>query len=105
LAIAMSTLSSGATRIASLVSSEPRSISGVTVAVMAGTTVITAGVIARGLRMSMRILLVLETIAVAAVLAISLVALASTGWQLALLAPQPADFSPDIVMLGIAFAI
>ncbi len=105
LAIAMNTLSSGATRIAGLVTSEPRSVAGVTVAVMAGTTVITAAVIARGLRMSTRVLLVLETIAVAAVLAISFAALSSTGWDLAPLVPRPTEFSPDIVMVGIAFAL
>lgn len=105
LAIAMSTLSSGAMRIAGLVTSEPRSGSGVAVAVMAVTSVVTAGVIARGLRMSTRILLVLETIAVAAVLAIAFAALSSTGWDLAPLVPQPTQFSPDIVMLGVAFAI
>lgn len=105
LAIAMSTLSSGAMRIAGLVTSEPRSIAGVAVAVMAGTTVVTAGVIARGLRMSTRILLVLETIAVAAVLAISFATLSSTGWDLAPLVPRPAEFSPDIVLVGVAFAL
>ncbi|NYE19324.1 APC family permease [Microbacterium immunditiarum] len=105
LAIAMNTLSSGAMRIAGLVTSEPGSIAGVAVAVMVCTTVITAGVIARGLRMSTRILLVLETIAVAAVLAISFAALSSTGWDLAPLVPRPTEFSPDIVMVGIAFAL
>ncbi|QKJ18672.1 APC family permease [Microbacterium hominis] len=105
LAIAMNTISGAAGRIIQLLlpGVEPPPL--LTAGLIAVFGVANALVIARGLRMSTRMLLIVETIAVLAVLALSVWALAATGWDLALLVPRAGHFSADAVMTGVAFAL
>ncbi|KRA24242.1 hypothetical protein ASD65_07260 [Microbacterium sp. Root61] len=105
LAIAMNTLWSGAGRIASVVAASPEPPPPLTAAIVAVTAVVIAVVIARGLRISTRILLVLETVAVLAVLVLSVIALTATKWDVARLIPRAQDFSMDAVMIGVAFSL
>lgn len=105
LAIAVNTLWSGAARVATVLAGTPDPPPSTTAAVLAVAAVVIAVVIARGLRISTRILLVLESIAVLAVLTLSVVALTATRWDLARLVPRAEDFSWDAVMIGVAFAL
>lgn len=105
LAIALSTLTSGASRVAQLVMSTPDPPMWVVALFTVGFGVVIAAVISRGLRMSTRMLLVIETIAVLAVIALSITALTFTGWNLELLVPKTADISVEAIMAGVSFAL
>ncbi|WP_349428419.1 APC family permease [Microbacterium sp. LWS13-1.2] len=104
LAVAMNTLASGSQRLADLLSggAAPPWLVVVLITVFGG---IIALVVARGLRMSTRMLLVLESIAVATVLVLSIAALSLTRWDLGLLVPRPSDFSLEAIITGVAFAL
>lgn len=105
LAIAMNTLSSGSSRIAQLVTSNAEPPGWLTALLMLVFGVVIAVVIARGLRASTRMLLVIESIAVLTVLGLSIAALSATKWDLALLVPEPSHASIDAIMTGVAFAL
>lgn len=104
LAVAMNTLASGSQRLADVLSGGTAP-PWLVVVLITGFGGIIALVVARGLRMSTRMLLVLESIAVATVLVLSLVALSLTRWDLGLLVPRPSDFSIEAVITGVAFAL
>lgn len=103
LAIAMNTLWSGSGRIARVIAAPVANELTPVVILVFG--VVTALVIGRGLRSSTRVLLVLEVAAVATVLTLSVIALAMTQWDLALLVPRIEGLSPDAIVTGVAFAI
>lgn len=105
LAIAMNTLSAGASRLAQLVTGPTDAPSPLVPALTVVFGAVIAIVIARGLRMSTRILLVLESAAVLTVLGLSIAALAVTGWDVTLLVPQPQHMSAEAIMTGVAFAL
>jgi amino acid transporter len=105
LAIAMNTLSSGSTRLAQLLVGGAEPPSWLVIALIVGFGGVIAFVVARGLRMSTRMLLVLESVAVIAVLALSIAALNLTEWDLGLLVPDPSDFSLEAIITGVAFAL
>ncbi|WP_404434088.1 APC family permease [Microbacterium lacus] len=105
LAISMNTLSSGASRIARLLTGHTDSPTPLAPALTLFFGAIIAVVIARGLRMSTRILLVVESIAVLTVLGLSIAALALTRWDISLLIPQPQHISTEAIMTGVAFAL
>jgi amino acid transporter len=106
LAIALSTLTSGASRVAQLVTSAPDPPMWLIAVFTVGFGAVIAAVLSRGLRMSTRMLLVIETIAVLAVIALSLTALALTGWDLQLLVPTTTtDVSVEAIMAGVSFAL
>jgi amino acid transporter len=105
LAIGMNTLSSGASRVARLLTGAAETPSWLTALLMTVFGAVIAVVIARGLRMSTRILLVIETLAVLTVLALSIAALSLTGWDFGLLAPDSSHLSIDVIMTGVAFAL
>ena len=104
LAVAMNTLASGSLRLANLLSGGDAP-PWLAIAVIAGFGALIAVVVGRGLRMSTRVLLVLESIAVVTVLGLSIAALSITQWDLGLLVPRPADFSLEAVITGVAFAL
>lgn len=105
LAIGMNTLSSGSSRVAQLVTGNPDPPGWLIALLMVGFGTVIAVVIGRGLRMSTRMLLVIETVAVLAVLGLSIAALSATEWDLGLLVPDPSHASIDAVMTGVAFAL
>ena len=105
LAIAMNTLSSGSSRIAQLAMGGAEPPGWLTVLLMLVFGAVIAVVIARGLRMSTRMLLVIESIAVLTVLGLSIAALSVTRWDLGLLVPDPSHASIDAIMTGVAFAL
>lgn len=105
LAVAMNTLSSGASRVAQLMTGSSEPPASLMCALMVGFGAVIAFVVARGLRMSTRILLVLESVAVVTVLGLSIAALSLTRWDLGLLVPHPSDFSLEAIITGVAFAL
>lgn len=105
LAIAVNTLSSGAERVASLIMAGDAPPTLLAPAIMVVFAVVIVIVIARGLRISTRVLLVLETVAVAVVLALSITALTLTEWDASVLLPRPQHVSPEAIMTGVAFAM
>jgi amino acid transporter len=105
LAVAMNTLSSGASRVAQLMTGSSEPPASLMCALMVGFGAVIAFVVARGLRMSTRILLVLESVAVVTVLGLSIAALSLTRWDLGLLVPRPSDFSLEAIITGVAFAL
>lgn len=105
LAVAMNTLFSGSSRVAQLVTGSPEPPPWVVCALVGGFGCVIAAVVARGLRISTRILLVLESVAVLTVIGLSIAALSLTRWDLGLLVPDAADFSPDAIVTGVAFAL
>ncbi|WP_022894648.1 APC family permease [Agromyces subbeticus] len=75
-------------------------------AVIVGFGVIITTVIACGLRLSTRVMLVIEILAVAMILTVSIVVLNSTGWNLADLVPDlSAPFDPGAVLAGVGVAL
>ncbi|MBW9092423.1 APC family permease [Microbacterium jejuense] len=104
LAVAVNTLSSGSARIASLLSGQ-EAPPWLVMTLVVGFGAVIAVVVARGLRMSTRILFVLEAIAVVTVLGLSIAALSLTRWDVALLVPRATDFSLDAIITGVAFAL
>lgn len=103
-AVAMNTLTSSASRFGHLltgVDTPPALL----VALIGAMGALIAVLVAAGLRISTRILLVIETVAVAAVIALAVAALAATGWDLGLLVPASSDLSFDAVMAGVAFML
>ena len=105
LAVAMNTLSSGAGRVAQLVTGGGEPPASLVCALIVGFGAVIAFVVARGLRMSTRLLLALESVAVVTVLALSIAALSLTRWDLGLLVPHPSDFSLEAIITGVAFAL
>lgn len=105
LAIALNTLTSGASRVAQLATGSPEPPSWIIAALVIVFGAGIAVVLARGLRISTRILLVVESVAVLAVLALSLTALTLTDWDLAHLVPDPSDASIEAIMAGVSFAL
>ena len=103
-AIAMNTQSSSATRFAQLItgSNAPPTL---VVTLIVGIGALNIVLIAAGLRISTRILLVVEAVAVATVIALAIAALVVTGWDLSLLIPGPSDVSVEAIAAGIAFSL
>ena len=104
LAVAMNTLTSGSLRLATLVTGG-EAPAWLVIAFITGFGAVIALVVARGLRMSTRMLLVLESIAVLTVLGLSIAALSLTEWDVGLLVPQSSDFSLEAIITGVAFAL
>lgn len=104
-AVAMNTLGSASARVAQLVAATPQPPAWIASVLMVGFGGLIALVVARGLRMSTRMLLIVESIAVLAVLALSIAALSLTRWDLGLLVPRPDDVSLDAIVTGVAFAL
>ncbi|WP_019178803.1 APC family permease [Microbacterium yannicii] len=104
-AVAMNTLASGSSRVAQLVAGSDAPPPWLVAVLVAAFGTVIAFVVARGLRISTRLLLVLEAVAVVTVLGLSLAALSVTRWDLGLLVPAPADFSLDAIITGVAFAL
>ncbi|KRA25719.1 hypothetical protein ASD65_15770 [Microbacterium sp. Root61] len=98
-AISIDTLRSGVRRITSLI--DPTGGDGAlpAVLVLLGGAVITL-VIALGARMSTRIMLVIEAIAVSAILIVSVAVFASTGWNLSPLVPDLSHVPPITSFAG-----
>lgn len=105
LSVALSTLFSGSERIAGLISGADSAPTWSRIAVVAAAGTVIAAVLALGLRVSTRILLVLETVAVVTVIGLSLAALSVTGWDLSLLVPRPEHFSLQAITAGVTFAL
>ncbi|WP_127476734.1 APC family permease [Microbacterium sulfonylureivorans] len=105
LAIAMNTLSSGSSRVAQLLTASAEPPGWMIAGLMVLFGAVIAVVIARGLRMSTRMLLVIESFAVLTVLGLSIAALSATEWDLGLLAPDPSHASIDAIMTGVAFSL
>ncbi|WP_109211476.1 MULTISPECIES: APC family permease [Microbacterium] len=104
IAVAINTLTAGSLRLASLIGGDTPS-PWLTIALITGFGAVIAFVVARGLRMSTRMLLVLESVAVVTVLGLSIAALSLTRWDVGLLVPRAADFSLEAVITGVAFAL
>lgn len=104
LAVAVNTLASGSARIAKLLSGDDAP-PWLVMALVGTFGAVIAVVVARGLRMSTRILFLLEAIAVVTVLGLSIAALSLTRWDVALLVPRSSDFSLDAIITGVAFAL
>lgn len=105
LAVAMNTLLSGSARVAQLVTGSPEPPPWLVCALVGGFGCVIAAVVARGLRVSTRILLVLESVAVLTVIGLSIAALSVARWDVGLLVPDSADFSLDAIVTGVAFAL
>ena len=105
LAIAMNTLSSGSSRVVQLLMATDEPPGWAVAIVMLAFGTVIAIVIARGLRMSTRMLLVVESFAVLTVLGLSIAALSATSWDLGLLVPDPSHASIDAIMTGVAFSL
>lgn len=104
-AVAMNTLLSGSSRVAGLLSGSTEPPAWLVCVIAGGFGCVIAGLVAKGLRLSTRMLLVLESIAVLTVIALSIAALSLTRWDLGLLVPESADFSLDAIVTGVAFAL
>lgn len=104
LAVAMNTLASGSQRLADLLSGGAASPL-LVIALITGFGAVIALVVARGLRMSTRVLLVLESVAVLTVLGLSVAALSVSRWDVGLLVPRAADFSMEAIITGVAFSL
>ena len=103
-AVAMNTLTSGSTRLANILcggDAPPWLV----IALIAGFGAVIAFIVARGLRMSTRVLLALESIAVVTVLGLSIAALSLTRWDVGLLIPRAPDVSLEAIITGVAFAL
>ena len=106
LAVAMNTLSAAAVRVANLIVWEaPEPPSWVAPVLVSLFGCVIAAVIAHGLRISTRLLLVLEIVAVITVIGLSVAALSLTRWDLGLLVPDFGAFSLDAVVAGVAVAL
>jgi amino acid transporter len=100
----MNTLASGSQRLADLLSGGAASPL-LVIALITGFGAVIALVVARGLRMSTRVLLVLESVAVLTVLGLSVAALSVSRWDVGLLVPRAADFSMEAIITGVAFSL
>lgn len=105
LSVGLSTLVSGSTRIARVVAPGPEAVPSTAIAVTVIAAAASALVIARGLRLSTRLLLVLEAIAMVVALGLSLYALTVSGWDLQLLVPDVGAIDPSVIAAGVSFAI
>ena len=106
LAVAMNTVSAAAVRVANLmVGGTPEPPPWLPPLLIALFGCVIAAVIAHGLRISTRLLLVLEIVAVLTVIGLSILALSLTRWDLGLLVPDGRDFSMDAVVAGVAVAL
>lgn len=106
--IAMNTLTSGSIRVVSMFEhAAGRELPGPLIAVViAAAAVVLAVIAAVGLRVSTRVMLVIELTALAAIVAVSVVVLSATGWHLEHLLPGPDDaFDPTAVLGGVAIAM
>lgn len=105
LAIALSTLVRGSTRIARVLSPPEVDTTAVAILVTVLASTLTAMAIARGLRASTRVLLVVEAIAILVALGLSVYALTVSGWDLRLLVPDGSALEPGAVAAGVALAV
>lgn len=106
--IAVSTLTSASRRSVALVEHATGHVAAAWLlpAVIVGFGVLIVAVIVCGLRLSTRVMLVIEIIAVATILALSFVVLRASGWNLAALAPDlSAPFDPSAVLAGVGIAL
>lgn len=106
--IAVSTLTSAARRSVALVEHATGLVAAAwllpSVIVAFGVLIVT--IIVCGLRVSTRVMLVIEILAVATILALSFVVLQASDWNLAALAPDTsAPFDPSAVLAGVGVAL
>lgn len=105
LAMALSTLVRGSARIARVLSPSGTDVTAVAIVVTVVASILTAGAIARGLRISTRALLVVEVLAILVALGLSVYALTVSGWDLQLLVPDPSTFDPTAVAAAVTVAV
>ncbi|WIM16524.1 APC family permease [Microbacterium sp. zg-B96] len=104
--VAIDTLRSGVRRLGGLITAGNGEDAATTVLLALGCTAIIVVVIVCGARASTRVMLVIESVAVAAILAVTAVVFAGTGWDLAPLVPDPGAMpSPSALAGGIGIAL